>query len=402
MSTNAKSYVFARNLPPLSIGGTKVKDPDHVHLSFGFPSSDLLPVEELNQAAAEALQFDRIDALHYSGAEGPNRIRNWVLDRIHKFSVYAEESNYLATFGATQGIDLSARVLLNPGDEVWVEAPTFFSALQSFRIAGAKIVSFPLDEHGLRVDLLEAALLEVKHSNRPLPKFVYCMPNFHNPSGVSMAIDRRKKLAELAADYNFFILEDDAYAELHFSPEVRPSIYSFAPEQVIYISTFSKTLGPGLRMGWVIAVPEVINHMRTLALGSQLNPFSQEIVGQLLTHFPFEEHVSRLQNRYKEHRDAMVHALRDHFGDLVHFPVPEGGFFMWLTFGGENTDVNRFAQLAVERGVSFVAGNPFFPDGNGSRHARLCFSYCDKARIQRGIRILAESFSEYRSSSTLR
>lgn len=391
MSDKAESFVFSRHLPAPSIGGTKATDPNHVHLSYGFPASDLLPIEEFNQAASAALQRDQVDALHYSGAKGPARVREWVLNRSRKFGIDAQPANFLPTFGAIQGIDLTARVLLNEGDEVWVEAPTFFNALQAFRVAGAHIRSFPVDGNGLQVDLLEAALQQAVSQQAPLPKFLYCMPNYHNPTGVSLPLDRRKKLAQLAQTYNFFILEDDAYAELNISAETLPAIYSFAPDRVIYVSTFSKTLGPGLRLGWVIASPEVIKYMATLALGSQLNPFTQEIVGQLLQHFPFDEQVNKLTARYKEQRDAMVDSLKQEFNEHISLSVPDGGFFIWVAFG-EQVDVNQFAPLALEKGVSFVSGNPFYLDSQGSRYLRLCFSFCSASQIKRGIKALSEAY----------
>ncbi len=152
------------------------------------------------------------------------------------------------TYGSTQGIDLAVNVLLNPGDHVWVEAPSFFSALQSLRIAGARLTSFPIDEHGVRVDLIEQALLEAESSCAPLPKLLYIMPTFHNPGGVTLSAERRVRLAGLARRYNFFIIEDDAYMELNFTDEQLPTLYSLCPQRVIYLNTFSKIIAPGIRL----------------------------------------------------------------------------------------------------------------------------------------------------------
>lgn len=393
MGDQAAAYRFAHNLPARSIGGTKVTDLQHVHLSYGFPATDLLPVEELQAAAAEALKWDRADALHYSGAKGPARVRDWVLARSRKFGIHAGAENFIPTFGAIQGIDLTARILLNPGDEAWVEAPTFFNGLQAFRAAGAVIKPIPVDEQGLQVELLEAALKQAAERNEPIPKLLYCMPNYHNPTGVSLSLERRKRLAELAVTYNFLILEDDAYAELNISGETLPAIYSFAPEQVIYVSTFSKTLGPGLRLGWAIAAPEVISHMATLSLGSQLNPFTQEVVGELLQHYGFDEQVEKLTERYRAQRDTMIRALKREFAEHIAVQAPAGGFFVWVTFD-EQVDVRQFAPAALAKGVSFVAGNAFFADGEGSHHLRLCFSFCNAEQIERGIKALAEAYFE--------
>ncbi|WP_186325806.1 PLP-dependent aminotransferase family protein [Paenibacillus sp. Y412MC10] len=382
---------FSNHLPPPSIGGTKSAEPEHVHLSYGFPASDLLPIRELNEAANAALHVARVDLLHYSGAQGPVRVKSWVLNRVRKFGLHAEGGNFLPVFGAIQGIDLTARILINPGDEVWVEAPTFFNALQSFRAAGAHIRSFPVDEEGLQVNRVEEALQKASAEGCKLPKFIYVMPTFQNPTGSTLPIGRRRQLAQLAKDYDVYILEDDAYAELSFNGTTLPAVYSFAPERVIYVSTFSKTLGPGLRLGWVIAPEEIIQYMATLSLGSQLNPFTQEIVGELLEHYDFDRQVERLSDRYRSRRDTMIRVLHEELGSEIQVSVPDGGFFIWVTFG-EHVDVNAVAPSAHRRGVSFVSGNAFFNDGKGARYLRLCFSHCSEEQIRKGIRSLAEAY----------
>lgn len=393
MGNQADVSLFSRYLPAPSIGGTRISNPGHIHLSYGFPATDLLPVQELNAAAHRALQLDRSDALHYTGAKGPGRVRDWVLNRLKKFSIEASARQFLPVFGAIQGIDLTARVLLNAGDHVWVERPTFFNALQAFRAAGASIRAFPVDEEGIRVGELEAALKEAVDRGEPVPKLLYVMPNYHNPTGATLSTERRQQLAKLAVAYNFFILEDDAYAELSFSGVTRPAIYSFAPERVIYVSTFSKTLGPGLRLGWVIASEEVIGYISTLSLGSQLNPFTQEIVGELLEEYAFDEQVSQLTDRYEAQRDVMIHELHVALGSHIKVNVPDGGFFLWVEFG-DHINVNDFYKLAVDNGVSFVPGNAFFHDGGGSHYLRLCFSYCTVQQITAGVQALANSYYE--------
>ncbi|GGG68456.1 aminotransferase-like domain-containing protein [Paenibacillus radicis (ex Gao et al. 2016)] len=393
MSKSIEASLFSRHLPAPSIGGTRISNPGHIHLSYGFPATDLLPVQELQAAAGNALQRERSDALHYTGAIGPGRVRDWVLNRVKKVGIEASAANFLPVFGAIQGIDLTSRILLTAGDEVWVERPTFFNALQSFRAAGASIRSFPVDEEGLRVDELEAALLAAVAAGEALPKLVYIMPNYHNPTGATLSTPRRQQLAKLAVDYNFFILEDDAYVELNISGESRPAVYTFAPERVIYVSTFSKTLGPGLRLGWIIASTEAIGYLATLSLGSQLNPFTQEIVGELLEEYDFDEQVNRLTDRYREQRDLMIGELEAALGSDIEVNVPDGGFFIWVKFG-ESINVNDFYQLAITKGVSFVAGNAFFHDGQGSNYLRLCFSYCSMEQIARGVRALADSYYE--------
>ncbi|WP_445505958.1 aminotransferase-like domain-containing protein [Niallia sp. 03190] len=345
----------------------------------------------LAQSASESILENGHKALHYSGGLGPAKVRQWIKEQVEKSKIFVEATQIYPTFGAMQGIDLTTRVLINPGDEVWVEGPTFFNGLQSFRLAGAQIKTFPLDEEGVQVDILEQSLKDAKGKNQPIPKFFYCMPNFHNPAGVTLSIERRKKLAALAYEYNFYILEDNAYGDLSFTHEYLPSIYSFAPKRVIYLGTFSKIIAPGLRLGWMIANEEVLQKVHTLALGSQTSPFTQEIVTALLEKISYKDHLKNLIDTYRSKQDAMVNSIQKYFGDEVHFIVPEGGFFLLLNFKPE-VDTAKFVQQAFENGVSVIEGRSFYVNGEGKNQIRLCFSYCDEQQIDRGIKILAEAY----------
>lgn len=392
MTKHLSNYQYSKFLPDTpSIGGTTVTKPDHVHLSFGFPTTSLFPIDELAQAASESILENGHKSLHYSGGSGPVRLGQWIKELVEKNHIFVDTNQIYSTFGAMQGIDLASRLLINPGDEVWVEGPTYFNGLQSFRLAGAEIREFPLDEKGVQVDIIEQALKELKEQNQPLPKFFYCMPNFHNPGGVTLSVERRKKLAALAYEYNFYILEDDAYGELSFNHEYLPAIYSFGPERVIYLGTFSKIIAPGLRLGWMIANEEVLQKVHILALGSQTSPFTQEIVASLLEKISYKDHLKNLINTYRSNRDAMVNNIQNYFGDEVQFIVPEGGFFLLLTFKPE-VDTATFVQQAFENGVSVVEGRSFYSNGAGNNQIRLCFSYCDEQQIERGIKILAEAY----------
>ncbi len=333
MVNNLQDYQYSKLLPSTpSIGGTRVVDPSYVHLSFGYPSSDLFPIHELSEAASEAILQGGRFSLHYFGGNGPKKVKDWIQQRSHIRSIQVETDQVLITAGAMQAIEVAARVLINPEDEVWVEGPTYFNGLQAFRLAGAKIKTFPIDENGLRVDLLEDALQDARLQNKKIPKFIYAMPNFHNPGGVNLSLERRKRLAELAREYNFYILEDDAYGELSFTNQYLPSIYSFAPDNVIYVSTFSKIIGPGLRLGWVIANNSVLEKINVLMLGSQTNPFTLEIIAHLLDKISFEDHLDRLISVYRKKRDIMIDAIQENFGHHVSFNVPLGGFFCGSIF----------------------------------------------------------------------
>lgn len=395
MASLVQSFAFARRIPQTpSIGSTTVTNPDHVHLSFGFAAPDLFPIERLEQAASEAITLYGQKALQYSGSGGPAKIIGWIRNRSLQHGIHADADQVLVTYGSTQGIALAANVLLDPGDHVWVESPSFFSALQAFRVAEAKITSFPIDADGVRVALLEEALKEAKRTGKPIPKLFYTMPTYHNPGGVTLSLDRRRRLAELAKEYHFFILEDDAYAELNFTGDELPPLYTLCPDRVIYLNTFSKIIAPGIRLGWVIADQAIISKLKLLMLGGSTGVFTQEILAQLLEGFPFEEHLEQLRGHYRKQRDVMVAALQRHFGEHVTFHIPQGGFFLWLTFR-EDVNTARLLRHAEARGVSFVDGRSFYVQEEGFRHARLCFSYCSQEQIERGIRILADAYFDY-------
>ncbi|MDP4097078.1 PLP-dependent aminotransferase family protein [Paenibacillus sp. P96] len=395
MTTPFEAFSFAKRIPSTpSIGSTTVTKPDHIHLSFGFAAPHLFPIEELSQAAYEAVSLHGRTALQYSGSGGPRKILEWIQNRSLVHGIQAELPQILVTYGSTQGIDIAARILLDPGDHVWVESPSFFSALQAFRAAEAVITSFPIDEDGLRVDLVENALLEARRQNKPIPKFVYTMPTYHNPGGVTLTTERRARLAELAETYNFFIVEDDAYSELNFTGNKYPPLYTLLPGRVIYLNTFSKIIGPGLRLGWMIADRRVIDKARLLNLGGSIGVFTQEILAQLLDRLAFQEHVDQLSQHYHKQRDIMAEAIKSSFGDHVTFHLPEGGFYIWLRFG-EAVNTSDFLREAAERGVSFVDGKSFFAKPEGYHYARLCFSYVSEEQILRGVNILADAYFAY-------
>ena len=393
--TNLSDYSYSKFLPDTpSIGGTIEPNVDHVHLSFGFPSSELFPIDELNKAASKAILEQGRKALHYSGGPGPKKVREWIANHVSKRDLQVTEKDVLVTVGAGHAIDVTSHVLVNPGEEVWAEAPSFFSALRTFQLAGAHVRTFPIDGQGVQVDLIEAALIEAKEHHKPYPKFIYTMPNFHNPGGINQSVERRQKLAQLALKYNFYILEDDAYADLNFKREPLPSIYSFAPERVIYVGTFSKIIGPGIRLGWAIANQEVLKKMQLFMLGSQTNPFTQEIIAHLLEELSFETYLDGLIDDYEEKRDVMVEALKKNFGDHITFQVPDGGFFLLIEFS-EEVDVLQFIPKAFQKGVSVVDGTEFYIDGRGKNQIRLCFTYSSKEQIELGIERLANAYFSY-------
>ncbi|MET1249553.1 PLP-dependent aminotransferase family protein [Sporolactobacillus sp. STCC-11] len=394
-----EQYHFSKRFDGVPLIGSAFagEHPGLIPLAFGFPYPNSFSIDGLAEAAVKALKSEGTEALQYSGGPGQKRILEWISERSKLRSIQVDTDQIMVTSGSNQGIDLVARTLTDPGDSVWVEAPVYFGALRAFYLAQNELTAFPVDEAGLRVDLIEEALIEASEGKRPMPKFIYVLPNYHNPAGISLSVERRKKLAELAYTYNFYIIEDDAYVELNFDGEFLPSIYSFGPERVIYMSTFSKIVAPGIRMAWIISDPEVLNRIKIVKTEGLTSVLMQEVVSCFLEKVDFAEHLKPLVAGYRMRRDAMVEAINDFFGDEVSFEKPEGGFFLWLTFP-EEIDTTRLLHDAVEAGVSFVDGKSFYLDGKPTNNLRLAFSFCDEAQIREAIQTLAKVYQKQKRS----
>lgn len=371
--------------------------PGLIPLAFGFPYPDSFSIDELAESSVSALRTAGTEALQYSGGPGQKKVLEWIRERSRLRSIHVDTDHILITSGSNQGIDLVARTLTDPGDAVWVDAPVYFGALRAFYLAQTELTAFPVDDQGLRVDVVEEALIEAAAGKRAMPKFIYVLPNYHNPAGVSLSVARRKKLAELAYQYNFYIIEDDAYVELNFGGEFLPSIYSFGPERVIYMSTFSKIVAPGIRMAWVISNPEVLSRIKIVKTDGLTSVFVQEMISRFLEKVDFEAHLKPLVEGYRLRRDAMVGAIHEFFGDEVSFEKPEGGFFLWLTFPPE-TDTTELLHEAVKAGVSFVDGKSFYLVDKPTNNLRLAFSFCDEKQIREAIQKLAEVYKKQKNA----
>lgn len=387
-------FKFSKKLlgVPLISASFSKSNSDEIPLSFGYPSPDTFPVKELMKATEEALSLSGDTALQYSGGEGKVKLVEWIKNRVKHSNIDVLEENILITTGSGQAIDLITRTLTDPGDSIGVEAPTYFGAIRSFLLAEVDIKTYLLDKDGMKIEELELELMQAKENKKEIPKFIYVISNHHNPQGVSLSIERRKKLAELAYKYDFFIIEDDAYGELSFDEEKMPSIFSFSPERVLYIGSFSKLFGPGLRIGWIIGNPEVLTKIRTLKSDGNTSVFIQEIMSRMLDEFDFESHLKNIKNIYKKRRDLMVKEINKQFNNHITFNVPKGGFFIWLTFP-KNVNTNLILEEAKDKyKVNFFASEQFYIDDKEYNHMRLCFSYCNESQIVEGIYYIAKTY----------
>ena len=297
----------------------------------------------------------------------------------------------MITNGSQQGMDLVSKLFVNPGDVVLVEEPGYVGGLGAIFNYEADRVPIPLDNDGIRIDVLTNRLRKLKMEGRT-PKFIYLVPNFQNPSGICMSLERRRQVLELAREYNFLILEDNPYGELRYEGEPVASIKSLDSEgRVIYLGSFSKTFTPGIRVGWLAAAEEIVAKIISAKGSTDLcsNSLGQRLAYRFAADGYIDRHVATLLPRYRERRDLMLACMEEHFPEGVTWTQPQGGFFIWVSFPGGLT-ARQILLKAVERKVAFVDGDGFFVNDNGKHTARFSFSEASPEKIKRGIAILGE------------
>jgi len=361
---------------------------DNIQLAYGYPFPGSFPIDQLISSASRALEREGTRALQYGGGPSVRDLQALLARRLKSRGMSIVDHQVMVTTGSNQAIDLIAKLFLEKGDRVLVEGPTFFAALRIFESYESEICGMPLDDQGLDTDLLSGWLEKERAAGGPAPKLFYVIPNYQNPTGTTLPVSRREKLLALANEYDFIILEDDAYGELYFNSPPPPTLRTMDTEgRVVYTSTFSKIVAPGVRLGWAVGVPEVIAGMSALKSDGGTGPLAQAIVYHYCDGNSLDERIVWLRTQYRERWGAMREALLEHMPRDATFTEPQGGFFTWLTVPG--VDTSAIYNEAVENGVTYVEGRSFFPDEQGQESMRLCFSYCDGAIIQEGVRRLA-------------
>jgi len=369
------------------------EQPDVISFAGGLPAPEVFPVAEFQEACNKVLRDLGPIALQYGATEGYYPLREMIARHTSRYGIEVTPDNILITSGSQQALDLLGKIFINHGDRIIVESPTYLGALQAWNIYGAEYVTVPSDENGLITDELEAAL-------RAGPKFIYVLPNFQNPTGVTIPIERRERLVELADRYGVPIIEDDPYGQLRFEGDHIPPIVDIDEKlhpknghytgNVIYLSTFSKTLAPGIRLAWVIAPPEVIRKLVTAKQGADLHTATfNQFVAHEVAHGGFlDKHVRHICEVYHERRDVMLDALEEHMPAGVRWTHPLGGLFLWATLPEQISTVEMFPDAVAEK-VAYVPGESFYPCGGGRNTMRLNFSYSNPEKINEGIARLA-------------
>lgn len=362
--------------------------PDLISFAGGLPAPEVFPLAEFRAATEKVLAESGPESLQYSRTEGCTRLREMIARHTARYGIKVQPENILITTGSQQALDLIGKVFLNSGDRIAVERPTYLGALQAWNAYQAQFVGIPIDDEGMRTDALEAVL-------RSGPKFLYALPNFQNPTGVTMSLRRREALIEAADRFGVPIIEDDPYGQLRYEGDHLPALNVLDARardgqpfsgNVIYLSTFSKTLAPGLRLAWVVAPEEVIQKLVQAKQGTDLHTstFVQMVAYELAGGGFLNRHVQHIRAVYGARRDAIIAALQKHMPPGVRWTKPQGGLFIWAVVP-EHLDTTEILKEAIEERVAFVPGMPFFDDGSGHNTMRLNFSNATPEKIEEGM-----------------
>ncbi|MFL7893163.1 MAG: PLP-dependent aminotransferase family protein [Anaerolineales bacterium] len=375
------------------------EEPDLISFAGGLPAPDVFPVEEFREACDRVLTEHGPAALQYGTTEGYLPLRDMIARHSARYGIKITPDNVLITSGSQQALDLLGKILIDPGDRILVESPTYLAAIQAWNAYGAEFITVPMDNDGMNTDYLEEAL-------RAGPKFIYVLPNFQNPTGVTLSMERRQKLIELADQYGVPVVEDDPYGQLRYEGEHLPSIVVLDSQfrddgtpcyrgNVIYLSTFSKTLAPGLRLGWVIAPPEVIRKLIQAKQGADLHTstFNQFVAHEVSRGGFLDRHIHLIREVYGKRRDVMLAAMDRYFPAGVDWTYPQGGLFLWGTLPSY-MNAQDLLKSCLNKKVAFVPGEPFHPTGGGKNTMRLNFSNATPEEIRIGIERLGIAIGE--------
>lgn len=368
---------------------------DIISFAGGLPSPESFPVEELKELAIEVLNNDGAMALQYGETEGDICLRKTLVERYRREGLNLDVKNLVITTASQQGLDLLTKIFINPGDVVVCGLPSYLGGLSAFRSYGAKLVGVPLDENGMRADKLDETLAKLK-SEGILPKFIYIIPDFQNPAGITMPEHRRKEILELAYRYDVLIAEDSPYREIRFEGKTQPMFYQLDNKGiVITLGTFSKTFAPAFRMGWVIAHEDIIDKFVVAKQATDLctSAFLQKIACLYIQKGLFDKNIKKTIELYREKRNAMLSALEQYMPEGVKWTKPEGGLFLFVTLP-DWMDSEKLFMRAIENNVAFVLGSAFYCDGSGKNTLRLNFSFMSVEKNIEGIRRLAEAIKQ--------
>ncbi|PID98388.1 MAG: GntR family transcriptional regulator [Actinobacteria bacterium] len=362
-----------------------VSRPEVVSLAGGMPNLQDLPLDALAESAKKLIGVHGAQAMQYGSGQGWETLREQICDVMtYDGIVGADPDDVVVTTGSQQALDLMTQLFVDPGDVVLAESPTYVGALGVFRAQQADVVHVDMDEDGLIPEALEERIREVRASGRTI-KFLYTIPNYHNPAGVTLSMERRPVIVEICRRENILILEDNPYGLLGFDSDPHPALKSFSPEGVVYLGSFSKMFAPGYRIGWAYAPHAIRSKLILASEAAILSPsmIVQMAISQYLLDYDWYSQVKTFRSMYKERADAALDALEEFMPDSS-WTVPQGGFYTWVTLP-EGLDAKSMLPRAVRAQVAYVAGTAFYYDGRGAQHLRLSYCYPTPDRIREGI-----------------
>jgi 2-aminoadipate transaminase len=361
--------------------------PQVISFAGGLPAPELFPIEALKDVCNAVLNEEGMASLQYSTTEGYIPLREAICQRMSVIGINSTIESVLITSGSQQAIDLTGRIFINEGDTIICESPTYLAAINAFKSYNPKFVEVAMDDDGMVMEELEKKL-----QAHPNTKFIYTIPDFQNPTGRTLKLERRKRMIELANQYDVLIVEDNPYGAIRFAGEALPPVKHFDTEgRVIYISTFSKIFTPGLRLGWVCAdecfIEKYVAFKQTADLHT--DSFAQRITAKYMELYDIEEHINKIKAVYKERCTAMISCIEEFFPKNLAYSKPEGGLFIWVELPKSIDSGELFAEC-LENNVAFVPGAPFFPNGTKKNALRLNYSNMPKDKINEGIKRIGE------------
>ncbi|MCK5813659.1 MAG: PLP-dependent aminotransferase family protein [Cocleimonas sp.] len=361
------------------------RDKDIISFAGGLPNDALFPLEQLKQASLSAFENKGEQLLQYSNTEGDLKLRNWIAQRYQSRNLAITADDILITNGSQQALDLLGKVFLNKNDSVIMENPGYLGALQAFRLYQANFLPIAINHQGMDLDQLRQTLAIHK------AKLIYTVPNFQNPTGISYSEENRQAIAQQVAKTDSYLIQDDPYGELRFSGNAKSNFYSLLPQQTILLGSFSKTIAPAFRLGWIVA-PQAI--MKKLIIAKQAadlhtNSFSQSILAQYFEDNDFDQHLEKLRTHYGQQKTIMEKAIKQYFPNNTQLTNPEGGLFLWCTLD-EKISTSKLFQDAIKQQVAFVPGESFYTGAVQKNTMRLNYSCADKQMIEKGIKQLGD------------
>jgi 2-aminoadipate transaminase len=382
----------------LAQGGTGAAPPppDVISFAYGLPDPGSFPVDDLRVSTAAVLDGQSATALQYGSVQGEPRLRQYLAERLNEKQGLELTADQIAvTCGSLQAIGLLAQLMVDQGDTILLEGPTFLGAVRIFRLFQPRLEELALDDQGLVVSELERRL-ERLQAEGVRPKFLYTMPTFHNPAGVTMPLNRRLELLEVAHRHELLVVEDDAYGDLRFEGPELPSLLALdRAGLVVYLGTFSKILAAGLRLGWAAGPEDVIKALSVLKVDGGTSPYGSHLAANWAGRGLLEPHVQKLRALYCERRDTLIEALEQRCADYCRWTKPEGGFFVWLELN-DALDADRLRHEAAELGVAYLPGTQCFASGQGECFIRLAFSFLTPDRIKLGVERLGQAMAKSR------